>query len=281
MVGITAKLVAAEIRRQRELSLSIADDQTRISTGIGLTTPSQDPLAWVQVSDIGRAQAQQSAWSTNVSYGKARAAKADSNLSQVFTLFTRAQELMVSSSTAVLDDSGRTAIVEELKNLRLTMADLLNEKDYQGTPVFDDGASTLVPVSRGLNLPVVGTRQSISEGIDVDGTALSLDDMIGNAISAIQSGDNSAMSTALTQIRGGLDHIIVQQSVQGVRADRLDTAGERLTEVDLNLTERRSTLEATDLTTTLATVQAKLLSLEAAQSAYARINQQTLFDLIS
>ena len=73
----------------------------------------------------------------------------------------------------------------------------------------------------------------------------------------------------------------MQQSVQGVRGDRLDTAGDRLTEVDLNLTERRSTLESTDLTTTLATVKAKLLSLEAAQSAYARINQQTLFDLIS
>ncbi|WP_336959542.1 flagellin [Sphingobium aquiterrae] len=281
MVGITAKLVAAEIRRQRDLSLSIADDQTKISTGIALTTPSQDPLAWVQVSDIGRAQAQQSAWATNVSYGQSRAAKAESNLGQIYTLFTRAQELMVSSSTAVLDDSGRTAIVEELKNLRLTMADLLNEKDYQGTPVFDDGASTLVPVSRGLNLPVVGTRQSISEGINVGGTTLSLDDMVGNAISAIQSGDSAAMSTALTQVRGGLDHIIVQQSVQGVRGDRLDTAGERLTEVDLNLTERRSSLESTDLTTTLATVKAKLLSLEAAQSAYARINQQTLFDLIN
>jgi flagellar hook-associated protein 3 FlgL len=281
MVGITAKLVNAEIRRQRDLSTSIAEDQTKISTGIALTSPSDDPLAWVQVSDIGRAQAQQSAWKTNVSYGQARASKAESNLGQIYTLFTRAQELMVSSSTAVLDDSGRAAIVEELKNLRLTVSDMLNEKDYQGTPVFDDGASTLVPVSRGLNLPVVGTRQSIAEGINVGGTTLSLDDIIGNAITAIQSGDSTAMSTSLTQVRGGLDHIIVQQSVQGVRADRLDTAGDRLTDVSLTLTERRTALESTDMTTALATVKAKLLSLEAAQSAYARINQQTLFDLIS
>jgi flagellar hook-associated protein 3 FlgL len=281
MVGITAKLVAAEIRRQRELSQSIADDQTKISTGVTLARPSDDPLAWVQVSDIARSQAQQDSWSTNISYAQARAAKADSNLSQVQTLFSRAQELMIKASTAALDDSARVAITEELKNIRLTVTDLINEKDYQGTPVFDDGKSVLVPVSRGLNLEAVGTRQSVSEGIVVDGVTLSLDDILGNAITAVQNNDSAAMTTSLTQVRGGIDHVVVQQSVQGVRGDRLDSAKERLTDVSLALTERRSALESTDLSEVIATVQAKLLSLEAAQSAYARINQKSLFDLIS
>ena len=54
-----------------------------------------------------------------------------------------------------------------------------------------------------------------------------------------------------------------------------------LIDIDIDLTERRANLESTDLQEVISRVQSQLLQLEAAQSAYARINQQTLFDLIS
>src|SRR3546814_1378403 len=58
----SSDLLLAEIRRQQQLSQGIVDGQTAISTGRTLTRPSENALAWVQVSDIGRAQAQQAAW---------------------------------------------------------------------------------------------------------------------------------------------------------------------------------------------------------------------------
>ena len=48
----------------------------------------------------------------------------------------------------------------------------------------------------------------------------------------------------------------------------------------LDYTERRADLESTNLSQVIANVSAQLLQLEAAQSAFARINRQTLFDLI-
>ena len=72
MASITAQTLAAEIRRQRALSTSITADQTAISTGLKVTAPSQDPLAWVQISDLARLQSQQAAWTANVAYGLAR-----------------------------------------------------------------------------------------------------------------------------------------------------------------------------------------------------------------
>lgn len=45
MVGITNKIMLAEIRRQQQLSQSIVDGQTSISTGITLNKPSDDALA--------------------------------------------------------------------------------------------------------------------------------------------------------------------------------------------------------------------------------------------
>jgi len=56
MVAITAQTLADEIRRQKALSQSIMADQTAVSSGKRLTKASQDPLAWVQVSDLARQQ---------------------------------------------------------------------------------------------------------------------------------------------------------------------------------------------------------------------------------
>ncbi|MEA3542666.1 MAG: flagellin [Pseudomonadota bacterium] len=281
MVGITNKIMIAEMRRQQKLSQSIVDGQTAISTGITLNKPSDDALAWVQVSDIGRAQAQQAAWQANVSYGTTRAATAESNLSEINNLLTRAQELVTSARNGSLNDTSRAAIVEELGTIRTTIDEMLNQKDYQGTPVFDEGQSTLVPVSRGLNLAVVGTRQEVSAGIDVDGAAMSIDEILAASITAIEGGVDADIAGALDGVKAAQSHITIEQAKQGVRSDRLEVIGTRLTDIDIDLTERRANLESTDLQEVISRVQSQLLQLEAAQSAYARINQQTLFDLIS
>jgi flagellar hook-associated protein 3 FlgL len=280
MVGITNKVLLAEIRRQQELSQSIVNGQTAISTGKTLTKPSDDALAWVQVSDIGRAQAQQAAWQSNISTGTTRASTAESNLDEMNNLLTRAQELMTSARNGSLSDTGKTAILEEMKTIRTTINSLLNQTDYNGVPVFDDGQSVLVPVSRGLNLAVVGTKQEVSEGIDVNGTPMSIDDILNQGITALQSGTDADLASGLDAIKAAQGHVVLEQTKQGVRSDRLDTIGTRLTDIDLDLTERRQGLESTDLTEVISSVSAKLLQLNAAQSAFARINQQTLFDLI-
>lgn len=280
MVGITNKTLIAEIRRQQQLSQAIVEGQTAISTGKTLTRPSDNALAWVQVSEIGKAQAQQDAWQANVSYGTTRAGNAEANLEEINNLLTRAQELITRARNGSLNDTSRTAIAEEMKTLRTSVDALLNQKDFQGVPVFDDAQSVLVPVSRGLNLAVVGTRQEVSENIDVNGTPMSIDAMLAQSVAALESGTDADLATALSTLSVGQQHITVEQARQGVRGDRLDVVGDRLTSIDLDLTERREVLESTNLAEVISSVKAKLLQLEAAQSAFARINQQTLFDLI-
>ncbi|RXR29862.1 flagellin [Sphingobium fluviale] len=281
MVAITSQAMADEIRRQQRLAQSIAADQAAVSSGKKITQPSQDPQAWVQISDIGRAQSQNSAWADNLSYAEARSEKAETNLREMNTQFSRARELLVRASTSTLDAAGKAAVLAELSAIRTSVHDMLNEKDYQGVPVYDDTTATMVPVSRGLTLEAVGTRQSIESGITVNSVARTLDDILVEAYDAVNLGTQTALNNSLVSLEAGLNHVILQQSVQGIRSDRLETAKEQNTSIQLDLRERRSGLEDTDLTVTLARIQAQLLSLEAAQAAFARINRQSLFDLIS
>ena len=280
MVAISRQTVADEIKRQQVLTQEIAKAQVAVSSGKRLNAPSDDVHAWVEISEIGRLQASYAAWTQNIGYGESRAEKAQTNLNQINSLMTRAKELLLQAASTPTGDSGRAAVVTELTALRETLSDLISETDFQGIPVFDDATTVKIPVGRGIQLETVGTRQSISEGIDVNGTPMSLDGILAAAIAAVESGDDAARMAALGGVEDGLDHIINQQAKQGIRAERLATFSERLEDVSLTLKERRSTLEDTDLTETIARMQQKLLTLEAAQSAFARINKQSLFDLI-
>lgn len=280
MVAISRQTVADEIRRQQAMTQEIAKAQIAVSTGKKLSAPSDDVHSWVEISEIGKLQASYAAWTGNVSYGESRAEKAQTNLEQINTLMTRAKELLVQGVSTAAGETGRAAIVAELGSIRETLSELLNETDYQGVPVFDDTTTIKIPVGRGIQMEAVGTRQSVSEGIDVNGTAMSLDDILAAAITAVETGDETTRTTALAAIETGLDHVIGEQARQGIRSERLSAMADRVTGIALTLQERRSGLEDTDLTETISRMQQKLLTLEAAQAAFARINQQSLFDLL-
>src|SRR3546814_4308659 len=103
---------------------------------------------------------------------------------------------------------------------------------------------------------------------------MSLDDIFVSAIAAWEAGDNAARTSALGAVETGVDHVINEQANQGIRAERLSSTAEHLTDLTLSLNEKRSSLEETDLTEAIANIQQKLLTLEAAQAAFARINRK-------
>lgn len=275
MVFITTQSLNAEILRQQRMAKDIATEQGKISTGLKLNQSSDNPQDWVQISLVGRQQSINSAWQSNLNFADSRAVKAMANLNDINGLMTQVTQLLVTASSTAGGSPGREAAAFQLEGIRTTIKELLNQTDYQGQPVFDDTHTVNIPVSAGMAVEPVPTRQSISE--NVIGTR-SLDDILGDAIASLRTGTDEDRNKALDDTRKTLDHVIVAQSIQGVRSQRLDDIGARLTDSALAMTERRSYLEDTDLTETVTKLQSKLTTLEAAQSVFARIGKQSLFD---
>src|SRR3546814_18514995 len=91
---------------------------------------------------------------------------------------------------------------------------------------------------------------------------MSLDDILASAISAVESGDDAARTNALGAVETGVDHVINEQDNQGIRAERLSSTAEHLTDLTLSLKETRSSLEEKDLTEAIANLQQKMLTLK-------------------
>ncbi len=277
MVFITSQSLNAEILRQQNLARDIANEQIKISTGHKINQPADNPQDWVQISQIGRQQSINDAWGSNATFANSRAAAAASNLSDINGLMAQVTELLVQSSSTSAESPGREAVAQSIEGIKKSIHDLLYQTDYQGSPIFDVTNTVAIPVGAGLAVDAVPTRQSLTD--NAVGTK-SLEDVLQGAIDAVRNSDEAGLKQALTDSRAALDHVIVAQSVQGVRQQRIEDIAQRIDDKKLSLTERRSGLEDTDVGEVVTRLQSKLTTLEAAQAAFARIGRQSLFDLL-
>ena len=284
MISGTRSRLSVEIARQSRLAQEIARGQADISSGKRLQAPSDDPAASARVADIRRTQADQKVWSANVEAASSVAAQVDGTLTGVATAFDRARELMLAASSDTLNDSDRSAIAVELRGIADDIASYAAERDSRGYPLFPATDALLIPIAPSVRVAATTSLADVFQNVQTAGGPMDLEQIVRNAADAVEITDKTTRTattaTALAAIESGADHLSSVRAEQGVRAARIDSVRERLASSGLLLEEERGNLEGTDLTATIARINAKQLSLEAAQSVFARLNRRTLFDLL-
>ena len=284
MISGTRSRLSVEIARQSRLAQEIARGQADISSGKRLQAPSDDPAASARVADIRRTQADQKVWSANVEAASSVAAQVDGTLTGVATAFDRARELMLAASSDTLNDSDRSAIAVELRGIADDIASYAAERDSRGYPLFPATDALLIPIAPSVRVAATASLADVFQNVQTAGGPMDLEQIVRNAADAVEITDKTTRTattaTALAAIESGADHLSSVRAEQGVRAARIDSVRERLASSGVLLEEERGNLEGTDLTATIARINAKQLSLEAAQSVFARLNRRTLFDLL-
>jgi flagellar hook-associated protein 3 FlgL len=284
MISGTRARLAAEIGRQTRLAQDIARGQAEISSGTRLQAASDDPAAAARVAEIRRTQADQKVWTTNLETAAAVASQADGTLASVATAVDRARELMLSANSDTLSASDRAGIATELRGIADDIASYSAEKDSRGYPLFPSSDALLVPIGPGVRVAATASAADVFGNVPTAGGPMNLEQLVRAAADAIEIPDKAtraATSTAaLATIESAATHLSLVRGEQGVRAARIDSVRERLAASGLLLDEERGGLEDTDVTATVARINAQQLSLQAAQAVFARLNKQSLFDLL-
>lgn len=284
MIGATRYRVTAEINRQSKLASDIARAQQDISSEVRLQVPSDDPTASARVADIRRKQANESAWSANVNTASAVATTSDSTLTLVSTGLDRARELVIAGSSAGASASDRASYATELRGIVGDLAGYSNQTDSRGLPIFPDSTPIAIPIGNGLSVPATVSKADAFGNVTTDSGTTDLASILNAAASAMELPDTDARNTALTgslkDVAAATSHVADVRATQGRNAAQFDTARDRLADSAVTLQDERGSLEGTDITATVAKLQSKLTTLEAAQAAFARISKQTLFDVL-
>ena len=284
MISGTRYRLDQEISQQLALSRDIAKAQTQLSTQKRIQSPSEDPVAAARNSSIGRAQANDAVWKSNLDLASSLADRADTALKAVGTAFDRVTELMTQGATGTLSDQDRATIALELRSIADELTTLKDSKDSRGNALFMSGYSLRIPVQSGVQVIAVGTREEVFESVATAGGPKDLAAIVSDAAAALEITDpaarKAAVNVSVDEVAAAVGHVASQRGEQGALANRVDTLLERQADTGLQLEEERSGLEDTDIQAVVARLSAQQLSLQAAQAVFAKVNQNTLFDIL-
>lgn len=276
MINATGNRMTAEIRRQSGLAQAIAREQIAISTGKRLQIASDDPVAAARVSVIRQAQANDAAWTANLNLGASLTAHADEVMTQMADRLGRARELLVAGASQALSPADRATIAAEIAGIADDVEGYAATQSSLGQPLFSGGTATAFRFSESATFAPVPSRAEVFEtgGIAIAQT-------LREAASAVDSGGVPAVDAALDGLTTAITHASDMAADIGVRAGRIERLQESHVSRGITQAAERSTLEDTDLSAAITRLNARTITLEAAQAAFARINRRSLMDVLS
>lgn len=276
MINAVGNRMTREIARQSKLAEALERTQIQISSGKRLQRASDDPVAARRIATIGTAQASMASWSANIDTAQAQVSQADGVLKSVANLLTRAQELTLSAASDSMNATDRATVAAELAAIADELDGLAATRDANGDPLFSSGNAKVVRFDSDVSFAPV---PSAADAFVMGGNSLSTS--LRDIASAVGASDKAAMGTGLDTLTGAIGHVADRNAALGLAGSRLERIADGLKARGIAIADERSSVEDTDLTVAIAQLNAQDLTLGAAQAAFAKINRQTLFDLLS
>jgi flagellar hook-associated protein 3 FlgL len=275
MINATGNRMTQEIARQSRLAASITEKQVQVSTGKRLQRASDDPLATSRLANLKRAQANDTARASNINLGITLTGQADVQMRTMSDLLARTKELTIAGANASLSPADRTSIAAEINVMADEIDAMALVKSPTGQRLFSTGGSLAIRFDDDAIFAPVPTRAEVFE---TGGVAIS--QIMRDAASAISANDTAQINAGLTSVEGAINHAADTAAKIGLNAARLDRLQESRAFRAISVSEERSKLEDTDLSSAIAELNGMTLTLEAAQAAFARINRRTLMDFL-
>jgi flagellar hook-associated protein 3 FlgL len=286
---------------------NLTQTQARLAQGKQIINASDAPDKAATIQRLKTILNRQDSYQSSLDSVKARLQGEESSLQSVTNLLIRAKEIAVQGGNDTLNASDRRALGTEMRALRDQMLSLANSKDSNGNylfagsrikePAFAENING-VPTYRGDQTQMfvrIGEQRSIS--INRSGssafTTIARPDTHGElkgtgffqVLDDLTAGLNTSNTVDVRRGVGELDSLLegvtLAQADVGTHLNVIDQQTTVIEDTVLNLKTTLSSVEDLDYTTAVTKMNQQMLSLEAAQSSFAKISQLSLFNYIN
>jgi flagellar hook-associated protein 3 FlgL len=244
-------LLAIEQSKQNEATAT-----QQLASGLSVNELSDNPSAVANLVQNHNQAGQDDQYLQNISSLQGRFQAADSALSNVVTVLTRAVSLGTEGANGVLSPADQQAIAQEVQGLQTQLVGLANTT-YQGTYLFSGTAVTTQPFTlntttgavayngnTGVSSVQLSNGNSINTNLpgsqlfqNASGNAFSA---LQNLVSALQTGGNVA--AAVTQVGAALTTLGTQRVFYGNALNQVDLSENFLNQDKINLSSQQNTL---------------------------------------
>ena len=285
---------------------NLAKSQAQLAQGKQIINPSDAPDQASTVQRLKSILTRQDSYQTALNTVQIRLQGEDSTLSSVSDLLIRAKEIAVQANNDTLSSDNRKALGVELQGLRDQMLSLANTKDTNGNYLFAGSKVTQPPfVSVAGGSPqyvgdqtrmkvMVGENRSMPinrTGTDAfvpvnrtlpDGTTQGVGffNVMDDLIKGVNTSDRPKMQGGLGELDTLLGGLSMARANIGSGLKGIEQQTSVIEDTVLNLKTTLSSVEDLDYASAITKMNQQMLSLEAAQSSFAKISQLNLFNYI-
>ena len=285
---------------------NLAKSQAQLAQGKQIINPSDAPDQASTVQRLKSILTRQDSYQTALNTVQNRLQGEDSTLSSVSDLLIRAKEIAVQANNDTLSPDNRKALGVELQVLRDQMLSLANAKDTSGNYLFAGskvtqppfvsvaggspqyagdqtrmsvmvGENRTMPINRTGTDAFVPVNRTLSDGtVQSVGFFNAMDDLI----KGVNTSDRPKMQGSLGELDSLLGGLSMARAKIGSGLKGIDQQTSVIEDTVLNLKTTLSSIEDLDYASAITKMNQQMLSLEAAQSSFAKISQLNLFNYI-
>jgi len=268
-----------------------------LSTGQLINMPSDNPAGAAEMVQNQNQQSETDQFLQNTSSVEGLLQTADSTLSSVVEAVNQAISLGTQGANGTNSVPNMQAIAEQVEGIRNQVLQAANTS-YQGNYIFAGTATNAAPFTLDASAPDgvdyngnsdVNTVQ-IAEGnsvqINVPGNQIfqgAGGDVFGalqQLITALQSGNTSAVGTATTQLGTSLNYLSQQRVFYGNVVDQLNSNQDYLQQEQVNLQTEANTVDGVNMAQAATDLSQAQTTQSAALAALAKVIPQNLLQYL-
>ena len=305
----TSYLFERAAQQMSDVQARVVQSQAQVASGKQVMRPSDAPEQAAVIQRYKSLLARHENYVSNMGLVKVRLQGEESALNSLVDAMNRAKELIVQASNDSVTTADRQSIATELQGLRDQMLSLANSQDTNGNYIFagsrvgqpafappadDPTGSPVYQGDRTRMLVAIGDQRNLPinrAGSDVF-TRVVRDDGQGNSvgvgffqafddmIQGVKTSSQPAMQRGNKELGNLLDGVLLAQANVGSDMANMDQQNTTLEDTMTTLKATLATTEDLDYSKAITLMNKQMLSLEAAQSSFAKISQLNLFNYL-
>lgn len=274
----------------------LMETQLKLSSGKRILTPSEDPAAAVKLVDLDHAVKINQQYQKNIGVTRQRLSLEESGLRTAVDIVQRIRELGVQGLNASNSAENRQAIGLEVEALNEQLLGLANTQNANGEFIFSGFKNNLPAFSKTGNPPVysyqgdanqrliqIGPARQMTDGDTGEATfgTIGTDNILETAQKlAADLKANNPQTSSLDALDVGLKNISNIEASVGARLNALDKQEAQNADYILDSQNTASKVGDLDYAEAMSKFNLQNISLQAAQQAYTKVQELSLFKYI-
>ncbi|MGB9199352.1 MAG: flagellar hook-associated protein FlgL [Terriglobales bacterium] len=270
----------------------------QLSTGRRVNEPSDDPAAFAGDIQNQAEQSQVDQYLQNTSSLDGLFQTADSALSSVVSSINQAISLGTQGANGAQSLQDQQALAVQVQAIQSQMVQLANTS-YQGNYIFAGTATNTEPFvvdpsqasgvdyngNTGTNTVEIADGRSIQTNLPGSqiflGSGGNVMESLQQLVTALNSGDTTAIGTATTSLGTSLNYVSQQREFYGSAAQELNSNQTYLQQEQVNLQSQDSSLVGADMAQAATDLSLATTAHDAALAALAKVIPTSLLDYLN